>query len=256
MKRNYLYLLQFKLLKLFEKKMPLDYLGGILKILVTSRTEYFYRTTSCAREPNTIKWIEGLDEHSIFFDIGANVGAYSLVAASQKNIDKVFSFEPFYANFFKLSSNIILNKLSNKITPVNLALHNKTEICPLNHWDAYSVGEPGSSGHQIKLAVTEKGINFRPLIVSYALAITLDNFCSSYGVMPTAIKIDVDGNELLILAGAREILNSQHLKTVLIEVNRNNENAVDGIMLRAGFNKAATNEHNNIIYQKMVSHNS
>ena len=250
MRRNYLYLLQFKLLKFLDKKMPLDYLGGNLNISVTSRTEFFYRTTSCAREPNTIKWIEGLDKNSIFFDIGANIGAYSLVAASQKNIVKVFSFEPFYANFFKLSSNIILNKFSNKITPVNLALHNKTEICLLNHWDAYPVGEPGSSGHQIKFAETEKGHKFQPLILSHALGITLDNFCSSYGVMPTAIKIDVDGNELLILDGAKEILNYQHLKTVLIEVNRNNENAVHEIMLKAGFNKVSRNEHNNIIYLK------
>jgi FkbM family methyltransferase len=250
MKKNYFYLLQFKLLKFLEKKMSLDYHKKSLQISVTSRAEYFYRTTSCAREPNTVKWIEGFDEHSIFFDIGANVGAYSLIAASQKNIDKVFSFEPFYANFFKLSSNIILNNLSDKITPINLALHEKTELSKLNHWDAYSLGEAGSSGHQINTAITEAGITFEPLATSYVLAITLDDFCKNYKTIPTAIKIDVDGNELSILNGAKEILNSSYLKTALIEVNRENEADVDRIMLYAGFSKSTSNEHNNIIYIK------
>uniref|UniRef100_UPI00404742D7 FkbM family methyltransferase n=1 Tax=Polynucleobacter sp. TaxID=2029855 RepID=UPI00404742D7 len=252
MKRNYLYLLQFKLLKFLEKKMSLDYQRRDLKISVTSRAEYFYRTASCTREPNTVKWIENIDEHSIFFDIGANIGAYSLIAASQKNIDKVFSFEPFYTNFFKLSSNIILNKLSNKITPVNLALHDKTEISRLNHWDAYSLGEAGSSGHQINTAITEAGHSFEPVAISYVLAITLDDFCASYKIKPTAIKIDVDGNELSILSGAIETLKSDDLKTALIEVNRDNEAAIDDIMLSAGFSKTTTNEHNNIIYIKHI----
>lgn len=250
MKRNFLYLLQFKLQKLLEKKMLLDYQKKDLKISVTSRAEYFYRTTSCTREPNTVKWIEDFGDHSIFFDIGANIGAYSLIAASQKNIDKVFSFEPFYANFFKLSSNIILNNLSNKITPVNLALHDKTEVSQLNHWDAYSLGEAGSSGHQINTTITETGHTFEPLVISHALAITLDDFCASYRIQPTAIKIDVDGNELSILSGGKETLKSSNLKTVLIEVNRDNETAVDNIMLGACFVKTTSNEHNNIIYNK------
>jgi FkbM family methyltransferase len=250
MKRNYLNLLQFKLLKLLEKKMSLDYQKSDLKISVTSKSEYFYRTTSCSREPNTVKWIENFDEHSIFFDIGANVGAYSLIAATQKNIDKVFSFEPFYTNFFKLSSNIILNNLSNKITPVNLAVHGSTEISRLNHWDAYSLGEAGSSGHQINTVVNEEGHSFEPIAISYGLTITLDDFCSNYKTKPTAMKIDVDGNELSILSGAEETLNSKGLKTVLIEVNRDNESAIDHIMLSAGFSKTTINEHNNIIYIK------
>lgn len=55
MKKNYLYLLQFKLLNFFEKEMLLDYRKKDLKISVTSKAEYFYRTTSCTREPNTVK---------------------------------------------------------------------------------------------------------------------------------------------------------------------------------------------------------
>ena len=143
-----------------------------------------------------------------------------------------------------------MNNLSNKITPVNLALHDKTEISCFNHWDAYSLGEAGSSRHQINTVVTEAGDTFEPLAVSYALSITIDDFCTNYKTKPNAIKIDVDGNELSILSGAKETLNSQDLKTVLIEVNRDNETAVDGIMISAGFIKTTSNEHNNIIYNK------
>ena len=62
----------------------------------------------------------------------------------------------------------------------------------------------------------------------------------------------MDGNELSILSGAKEILNSTNLKTVLIEVNRENESDVDSIMLCAGFSKSTSNEHNNIIYTKKI----
>ncbi len=60
----------------------------------------------------------------------------------------------------------------------------------------------------------------------------------------------MDGNELAILSGAKEILSSINLKTVLIEVNRENESDVDRIMLCAGFSKSTSNERNNIIYNK------
>ena len=44
----------------------------------------FHRTNSaCRKEPDTVRWIEEyLSEGDVFYDIGANVGAYSLVAAS------------------------------------------------------------------------------------------------------------------------------------------------------------------------------
>ena len=56
--------------------------------------------------------------------------------------------------------------------------------------------------------------------VSYLLS--LDNFCKLGKINPTHIKLDVDGNELLVLSGARECLSNTSLRSVLIELDETN----------------------------------
>jgi len=51
----------------------------------------YYRKTSCKREPATVKWIEKLPEETIFFDVGANVGAYFQKFSLLNLIFKVFT---------------------------------------------------------------------------------------------------------------------------------------------------------------------
>ena len=64
----------------------LDYEHGRIMLEITSKNEYQTRAHSCKKEPETVKWIEThFKEHEVFFDIGANVGAYSLVACQHLN---------------------------------------------------------------------------------------------------------------------------------------------------------------------------
>ncbi len=71
---------------------------------VTSEVERRLRMTACAKEKETVTFIESL-EPGCFFDIGANVGSYSFVAAV--NGHKVFSFEPPGPTFDRLETNLI-----------------------------------------------------------------------------------------------------------------------------------------------------
>src|SRR5437899_270642 len=50
------------------------------------------------KEPDTIHWIESFPDHCVFWDVGANVGVYSLYAAASHTVC-VLSFEPMAANF-------------------------------------------------------------------------------------------------------------------------------------------------------------
>ena len=60
-----------------------DYDRQAIKMGVSSWIEYSIRLHSCKKEPETIAWIEGeLSEASVLYDVGANVGAYTLVAAA------------------------------------------------------------------------------------------------------------------------------------------------------------------------------
>ena len=69
--------------------------------------------TLFSKEPDTIRWIENFDDkEQIFWDIGANIGIYSIYAASFSENIKVISFEPSFANLKILSRNISTNGLS------------------------------------------------------------------------------------------------------------------------------------------------
>ena len=65
-----------------------------------------------SKEPETIEWIDNFekDKDIIFWDIGANLGIYSIYAASIYKKIKVISFEPSTSNLRILSRNIYINK--------------------------------------------------------------------------------------------------------------------------------------------------
>jgi len=110
--------------KHFEIIRKMDYPKRDIFLYIDSPVEYFYRLKSCFHEPDTVKWIEdNLKENEVFFDIGANIGAYSLIGAKQNDgTNKIYSFEPNFASYNKLCKNILLNKNENQICPINIAL--------------------------------------------------------------------------------------------------------------------------------------
>ena len=71
------------------------------------------------KEPITIKWIRSFEKNSIFYDVGANVGMYSIFAAIVSKCN-VYSFEPESNNFQVLMENILFNELFNKIKMVSI----------------------------------------------------------------------------------------------------------------------------------------
>ena len=76
------------------------------------------------KEPETLDWINRFsrDKRIIFWDIGANIGLYSIYAAlKSENVD-VVAFEPSTSNLRVLSRNISINKLQNRIKIINQPL--------------------------------------------------------------------------------------------------------------------------------------
>lgn len=104
-----------KLVNNFHGMRKLDYNKKSLYIFTENIREFETRANSCLKEPETIKWIEDNSKKcKVFYDIGANIGAYSLVAAI--NGMKVLAFEPSFAivmqklqkNYLKILKLIIL----------------------------------------------------------------------------------------------------------------------------------------------------
>ena len=75
------------------------------------------------KEPETISWINSWQSNGTeaFYDVGANIGIYSLYAAYKHKHINTFSFEPESRNYVSLLRNILSNN-TNNIHPFNLAL--------------------------------------------------------------------------------------------------------------------------------------
>ncbi len=169
------------------------------------------------KEPETISWINEFKERSIFWDIGANVGLYSIYAASKRERIKVFSFEPSSSNLRTLSRNISINNLQNKINIVPFALSkNKNKFLLLKESSFNEGGALNSFGVNYNFS----GKKFFSKNSYNTFGTSLDNLIKLKILkVPNYIKIDVDGIEDLILAGAKNLLLNKKIKSILIEIN-------------------------------------
>jgi len=190
------------------------------------------RLHSCRKEPETVEWLR---QHSlpgaVFYDIGANVGAYSLIPASLiKEQGRVYSFEPGYATFATLSENILLNTREKVITPLFVALGAENGFLTFN----FSSLESGAAKHTVSRSSVA---GMKSLEVP---SMTLDDLRSILKMpAPTFLKIDVDGGEYELLEGARTTLALPTLQSVLIEIDLSEPRGeeIESIILRHGFRR-------------------
>ena len=170
------------------------------------------------KEPETLKWIENnLSGEDVYFDIGANIGNYTVYAGKCHPRLRIFAFEPEPCSFVQLSRNIILNDLS--AVAFLLPLSDRAE--PNLLYMKYSfLGGAGQAHHQFGRTVDQEGEEFRPAHFFGIHSCTVDQLVAD-GIVPTPtfIKIDVDGTEAKILAGMRSTLASEKLRGVLCEIS-------------------------------------
>jgi FkbM family methyltransferase len=187
----------------------------------TSNPLIFDRGTRLhTKEPDTINWIdEYINDGDVLYDIGANIGVYSLYAAKYKNAI-TYSFEPESANYYYLNKNIYHNNLSNKIKAYNIALNDSNLLSVLN----LSQFRPGAGDHNFNKELDANHKKFNSAFKQGMIGLSVDDFIYEWGgETPNHIKIDVDGNEHIVINGMTNILKDMKLKTIAIEVNLNLE---------------------------------
>jgi FkbM family methyltransferase len=205
----------------------LDYPGADVYLQLTSREE-FHRLGSCAKEPWTVRWIESyLEPGDVLYDIGANVGAYTVLATVAVPGLRVVSFEPSPANFAALCANVDLNRASDRVIAVPLALGDRPRSAMLDREGA----DPGASPRLQDGAPAEAATK--------ALVDRLDDVVRRYDLPPPDhLKLDVDGGELDVLAGAEGLLSSGAVRSAMVELDRQREGDVVGRLGSFGFKLA------------------
>src|ERR1700687_4158414 len=113
----------------------MDYRLSDIFLHIDTDIESSVRLRSCEKEPETISLIEtSFRPGDVFYDIGANVGAYSLVASKcYKGAVTCYAFEPAFSNFYQLCRNLILNQCEGGVVPLQIAFSDATSIETFNY---------------------------------------------------------------------------------------------------------------------------
>ena len=175
-----------------------------------------------SKEPITIAWMDTFASGETLYDIGANVGMYTVYAAVMRDA-AVYSFEPEALNYAELNKNIFLNDLHDRVLAYCLALSD------INRVDRLLLSDfgLGISYHDFEEnSWTEDKAFAEDWVVSKenrrqqgCIGRTVDSLIAEGLPVPHHIKIDVDGLEHRVIAGMMETLRRTELKTVLIEIN-------------------------------------
>ena len=187
--------------------------------------------TIFTKEPETINWINQFDnsEKLTFWDIGANIGLYSIYNALKNKNSKTIAFEPSTSNLRVLSRNISINNLQEDISICQIPLTNKeNEFLNMSE----STFEEGGALNSFGVNFDYNGKKIKKSFMNYKLLGTNIDYLIKNKILelPNYIKIDVDGIEHLILQGGINHLNNKTIKSILIEVNEEFEDQSKNVL--------------------------
>jgi len=206
----------------------LDYEDAEIMLGVPSKSAQA-RLRGCAKEPWTVQWIEGwIQPGEVLYDIGANVGAYSLVAALAPAVRaRVVAVEPGYPTFAALSDNVVRNGAQDRVTALPVALGRSTTLETLH----LRTLDPGAALHMLGGHQGPSGAAYRQPVMTFRL----DDLVERFGLPgPAHVKLDVDGTELDVLAGAERTLSDPGLRTVLAELDEEGAGQLEGVLAGHG----------------------
>ena len=202
----------YKSLKVLDKK---------LTFFIPNKLTEWRVDTFFSKEPETLEWIDSFKKNQeiIFWDIGANIGLYSLYTCLKHSNSNIIAFEPSTSNLRVLSRNISMNNFENKIKIVPMPLNKKENNFSLMYEsDFIEGGALNSFDKELNFEGKKFQSDLKYNVIGTSINYLLQNKIIQ---IPDYIKIDVDGLEHLILEGADQFLNNKKIKSLSIEINEN-----------------------------------
>lgn len=203
-------------------------------------------------EPDTLGWIDGFPDSAVLWDIGANVGQFSIYAAARPGV-RVLAFEPAAASYANLNENIELNGLEGRVSAYPIAFAGKTKLDVLNMANT----EAGGAMHGFGTERDQFGRAIRTKFRQGAVGFSIDDFVRLFAPpLPSHVKIDVDGIEPDILRGGRDTLRAPGVRSVAVEIETPENSAATeetlGLMDDLGFSARPKKEraYRNVIFDK------
>lgn len=207
------YIHQEMITKIMSRGAEVVHHGHILRFTVPNRLNDYRIQTFATKEPATLEWIENIPAGSVLWDVGANIGLYSIYAAMAQKCS-VFAFEPSVFNLELLVRNIALNKLQGSVCIVPLALSDQIGTSMFKMSNTEWGGALSTFGQNFD----QDGEELRQVFEYQTLGLSMDDACVLLKIpQPQYLKMDVDGIEHFILRGGMNIL--ALVESVLIEIN-------------------------------------
>lgn len=194
------------------------------------------------KEPDTLDWLDRMEPNACYFDIGANIGQYSVYPAKKyAGAVRVFAFEPQSNNYFSLNKNIYLNDLKNCVSAYCIGIGGKSGFDKLYVPKFVPGGNRSQLGEESLEAMRSPTTHIQGMF-----GVTLDDLCEKWDFpYPNYLKIDVDGIEIQILKAATSVLKNPALRSVIVELGTEVEQQeATIIMLAAGMKLAAKSTRN------------
>ncbi len=229
--------LEYQMSRIFKISTP----EGEVKFLIPNWLTFYRADTLLTKEPETISWIRGMNSDEIFWDIGANVGTYTIFAANRGL--HVVAFEPSFLNLEILCRNVIVNNLQNHVDIVPIALDSQVGINKL--FMSRENMLIGGAHNSIRLQLNQFGKKLENFQIVNWPSISLDKMVDVFQLpYPSYLKIDVDGCELEILQGGRNVL--RNVSSILVEMHEENPSSkrIADLLQKLGFNIQVTESFN------------
>jgi len=194
--------------KMLDSTLSVGTPKGTLSFVLLGKTSAGRAMTVLTKQPATIAWIDSFEPGSVFWDIGASVGVFSLYAALATDT-RVVAFEPAAVNYYLLSANCEANKLQDRIDCLLVGVGGGRAIARLE----VSQFRPARSfSFRGKRAEPYEGR--QPAIV-----LSIDELVEAYGLpCPNYVKIDAPGASEGIIAGAARTFRRPDVRQVHLEV--------------------------------------
>lgn len=202
-------------------KMPCDLAEALQR-------QFYFFGTYVLEEKLLRRWMEAAKAAATIFDVGANVGIYSLAALAARPDATVHAFEPTPELAAKLRTTARLNRLDRLNIHEAAVLGRSTQAILRRYRGDYGENE---GMNYVCDDTGEAG-------AEKVRALCLDDFCRGSGIEAIELmKVDVQGQEHSVLQGAAGLIESGRLKTLFVELNwtdRPDCAAAESIRLLAG----------------------
>jgi FkbM family methyltransferase len=220
---------------LLSKTATMETPRGKLSFVTLGRVGAGRGMTMLTKQPLTIEWIDAFEPGSVFWDVGANVGVYTLYAALRGDT-RVVAFEPAAVNYFLLASNCEANAVDERVQCLLAGLGRETGLATL---EVSQFAPAESFGFRNKEHRGFRGRQTAPIF-------SMDQLVDVYGLpCPNYVKIDVPGLSEDILAGAARTLQRPELREVHIEAREDSAGGrrVAETLKRSGLVPRASDRH-------------